>query len=120
MSRVAPIILPMNPKEYAEKAIHLGQITLRQDLPIEEAAALVLRTGYPEPQYGVELFASHRGNANNGIDWPMRHLRKAFAQLIENVAEDCISLIEGMPEIDSAFQQKAASAIREHFEIKVN
>jgi hypothetical protein len=110
----------MNPKEYAEKAIHLSPITLRKDLSIDEAAALVFRGGYPEPQYGVDLFYSHRGDANNGIDWPLKHLRRGFAELIENVAEDCVSVVANLEDVDEGTKTKIAAAIRNHFEIVVH
>ena len=110
----------MNPKEYAEKMITVEPLFWKPDTPLEEAADVTLRSGYPEPKYGVVLYGDPRGDANGGIDWGVKQLRRGIADLIEHVAEDCISIVQSQSELDEEVREKIAKAIRTHFEILAN
>lgn len=108
----------MNPKEYAEKAITIDPLAFHPEVDISEAATVAIRSGYPVPRYGVTLYSGKRGRVNDGIDWGVDHLRKNIAELIINVAEDCITVTSDI--LDEATQNRIASAIRGHFEIRLN
>lgn len=110
----------MNPKDYAEKAITIEPLFWNQDVPLEEAADVTLRSGYPEPMYGVVLYGGRRGDTDGGIDWGAKHLRRGFAELIEHVAEDCISIVDNLEGVDEESRAKIAKAIRRHFEIEAH
>jgi hypothetical protein len=108
----------MNPKDYAEKAITIEKLFFSPETPIEEAADVCLRSGYPEPKYGVVLYGGRRGEVNGSIDWGVDHLRRGIAEIIESVAEDCISVVSQLNDIPDEARSKIANAIRQHFEIE--
>jgi hypothetical protein len=108
----------MNPTEYANKMITVDPLAFQPEVPITEAATVAVRWGYPEPRYGVTLYSGKRGRTNDGIDWGVDHLRQNIADLIVNVAEDCISITSEV--LDSDIHAKVASLIRNHFEIRIN
>lgn len=110
----------MSPEEYAEKAIEITPLAYRQDVPIEEAADVIIRFGYPEPKTGVTIFAGKRGMTNYGIDWGVKYLRKGISELIEHVAEDCISVVNNLADVDDETKAVIAKAIRARFEIVVH
>ena len=113
----------MNPKEYAEKAITIDPLysnPLGLFSP-ENSGTVSFQWDYPEPKEGgVALFSGPRGEYNGGIDWPANKLRTGIAEMIESVAEDCISVIAGLEDVDGETNSKIANAIRKHFEIEVH
>jgi len=110
----------MNPEEYAQKAITIEELMFRRNIDIGLAGSVVLRSGYPEPVYGVTLFEGNRGDSNGGIDWPANHLRRGIADLIRHVADDCISVINRDEGLDDDVKLRLEQAIHEHFEMIVH
>ena len=53
----------MKIREYVEKAIRLNPVVGSTGMNL--VAALEVRSGFPEPQTGVMLFAGPRGNKDN-------------------------------------------------------
>ena len=111
----------MNPKDYVGKAITLKQIAMRRDINVDTAASIFLASGYPEPtQGGVEAIFSHRGEADGGIDWALRHFRRFSLELIENVINDCISAVTQTEGITEEDKERLTVAIRTRFEMTIH
>ncbi|SRR6266404_548161 len=108
----------VNPKKYTEKAIHLSEAFGHQNM--DQVAALVIRLGYPEPEFGATLIEGRRGDTDNGVDWALNQLRDYVEQLIHHVAEDCISVIQQDEKTDGESRKRLAQAVRDHFEIIVH
>jgi hypothetical protein len=108
----------LNPKKYIDKAIHLSPPFGQKDT--NQAAALVVRFGYPEPATGVTLIEGRRGDTNNGIDWALSHLQDYVEQLIHDVAEDCVNVINQDQDSDEESRKRLIQRVRDHFEIIVH
>ncbi len=113
----------MNPKEYAEKAVTIDSLFWNPGgkIDVKDAGTVGFSYGYPEPRPGgVALWSGPRGHFNDGIDWPVGKLREGIAQLIEHVAEDCISVVSNLDAVSSDAKAAITTAIRRHFEIEGN
>lgn len=107
----------MNPTEYAEKAVTVEEPDPFLGLSADEFGSVVLRSGYPQPEFGVTLFNNHRGMANNGVDWAASRLRRGIAALIVHVAEDCIDVVSRVEGVNENQRAMIEGAIRKQFEI---
>ena len=108
----------MNPKEYAQTAISARPANPTPWFKPNGLFAVVLRSGYPTPERGAELFYGPRGKVNGTIDNPIQQLQSFLAETIENVAEDCISVVADL-NLDETTQSRIALSIRRHFEIEI-
>src|SRR2546426_8125538 len=106
----------MNPQNYAEQAITVEPANPTPWFSPQGLFAVVLRFGYPVPERGAELFYGPRGKVNGTLDMPVLQLQSFLAETIENVAEDCISVLSGL-RLDEPTHARIVSAIRKHFEI---
>lgn len=104
----------MNPEAYARKVV-----TAEPASSAPGFFAVVIRSGYPIPQYGVEIFIGPRGKVSNSIDWSVDRLQDFVADTVESVAEECASVVAEL-NLDEVTRNRIANAIRRHFEIDVH
>jgi len=104
----------MNINEYVAKAIHLGESEMPR-IPFDQAAALVVRYGFPEPQYGTNIIVAPRGHEFNGIDNALERLRDFTVSLIETVINDCISVVSEIGTISDDDRKKVIDTIRARY-----
>jgi hypothetical protein len=109
----------MNLEDYAEMPVQLHKVPFSK-ASIEEAAALSVRWGFPEPCAGVMLFANHRGDDNNGVDWAARKLREYVVQLIEDVVGESVAAVNNVEGLSKEDREKAVRAIRERLGLIVH
>ncbi|MEN3335069.1 MAG: hypothetical protein V7641_4434 [Blastocatellia bacterium] len=106
----------MNLEEFANRAVILDKIDY-SNINMDEAAQLVVRWGFPTPGPGMMLFANHRGDENNGVDWAAERLREYIVNLIENVVNDAIGAIQSSENLNDNERKKAIDALRVHFNL---
>src|SRR5436309_14227829 len=104
----------MNLEDFANKAVTLEKVAF-SNLPLDGAASLVVRWGFPTPETGMTLIAGRRGDTDNGIDWAADRLREYIVNLVESVVTDAITTIQESEGITEDERQKVVNVLRTHF-----